>query len=188
MPFIPALKVLAELRRDQVVVTTMGSSREWPKLAKHPLDFHYVPSAMGHAPMLALGVALAQPQREVIAFNGDGGMLMSLGCLVTIVTSGAKNLTLVVLDNGLYEVTGGQATAAAKVGVDFAEFARAAGFSSVVSFDDLAAWQSGAADALRLPGPRCIALRVEPVGASYHLSPPEPMADQITRFTAALKV
>ena len=51
MPLLAALEVLAKLRTDQIVVTTMGSAREWPKLSQHPLDFHYLPSAMGHAPM-----------------------------------------------------------------------------------------------------------------------------------------
>ena len=70
------------------------------------------------------------PEREVIAFNGDGCMLMSLGCLVTIVASGAKNLTLIVLENGVYEVTGGQHTAGDAARVDFIGMARAAGFTS----------------------------------------------------------
>ena len=43
---------------------------------------------------------------------GDGCLLMNLGCLVTIVASGARNLTVVALENGIYEVTGGQRTAA----------------------------------------------------------------------------
>ena len=55
MPLIPAMEVLRDLRKDQIVVTTMGAAREWPKLSTHPLDFHYIPSAMGHAPMLGLG-------------------------------------------------------------------------------------------------------------------------------------
>ena len=100
--------------------------------------------------MLALGMALAQPGREVIAFNGDGCMLMSLGCLVTIVASGVRNLTLILLENGVYEVTGGQQTAAAQVPVDFAGAARAAGFASVASFADLESWRRrrpGAGDA-----------------------------------------
>src|SRR5580704_11862629 len=119
MPLVPALEVVRDRRRDQIVVTTMGSAREWPRLSQHPLDFHYIPSAMGHAPMLALGLALAQPARETIVLNGDGCTLMSLGCLVTIVASGAKNLTLILLENGVYEVTGGQGTAAAQAHVDF---------------------------------------------------------------------
>ena len=185
MPLLAALDVLAKLRGEQIVVTTMGAAREWPKLSAHPLDFHYLPSAMGHAPMLALGLALARPDREVICFNGDGCMLMGLGCLVTLAASGAKNLTLVVLENGIYEVTGGQATAGSIAAVDFAGLARAAGIASVASFDELPAWQEQAAAALALPGPRFIRLAVEPVGANYLLPPPE-MQAQIERFCAAL--
>ena len=185
MPLLPALEVLAKLRRDQIVVTTMGAAREWPKLSVHPLDFHYLPSAMGHAPMLALGLALAQPDREVICFNGDGCTLMGLGGLVTIAASGAKNLTLVVLENGIYEVTGGQATAGSIAAVDFAGLARAAGFASVASFAELPIWQAQAAAALASPGPRFIRLAVEPVGAAYLLPPPA-MDAQIERFCAAL--
>ena len=90
MPLVAALEVLAGLRRDEVVITTMGAAREWPRLSHHPLDFHYIPSAMGEAPALGLGLALAQPSREVIVLNGDGCMLMNLGALVTIVASGAR--------------------------------------------------------------------------------------------------
>jgi sulfopyruvate decarboxylase subunit beta len=186
MPLTDALRVVSNLRRDEIVVTTMGSAREWPKLVQHPLDFHYVPSAMGHAPMIGLGLALAQPAREVIAFNGDGCMLMSLGCLVTIVASGVKNLTLIVLDNGIYEVTGGQRTAAAVAGTDFPGLARAAGFSSVACFDDLGAWQQQAAATLALPGPRFICLAIEPVGPGYHLEAPGPMRERVPKFMAAV--
>ena len=152
MPLIPALKVLHELRRDEIVVTTMGSAREWPKFSPHSLDFHFIPSAMGHSPVLGLGLALAQPKRDVIAFNGDGCMLMSLGCLVTLVASGARNLTVIVLENGLYEVTGGQKTAAAGQAFDFAGVARASGFTSISVFDDLEVWRIAARGALAAPG------------------------------------
>ena len=185
MPLLAALEAIAELRSDQIVVTTMGAAREWPKLSQHPLDFHYLPSAMGHAPMIALGLALAQPQREVIGFNGDGCMLMSLGCLVTIAASGAKNLTLAVLENGIYEVTGGQQTAGAIAQVDFAAIARAASFPSAFHFDDLADWRQQTAAVLQAPGPRFVSLAVEPVGADYLLPPPA-MKTQIERFRAAL--
>ncbi len=55
MPLAAALEVLAQRRADEIVVTTMGSAREWPKHSQHPLDFQYLPSAMGHAPMLGSG-------------------------------------------------------------------------------------------------------------------------------------
>ena len=79
-----AVEVLHAVRRDEVVVTTMGSAREWQKLGKHPLDLIYVPSSMGQGTALALGIALAQPKRQVVVCNGDGSMLMNLGSLVTI--------------------------------------------------------------------------------------------------------
>jgi thiamine pyrophosphate-dependent acetolactate synthase large subunit-like protein len=186
MPLVSALHVLRELRTDEIVVTTMGTAREWPRLSSHALDFHFVPSAMGQAPTLALGLALAQPQRKVIAFNGDGSMLMNLGCLTTIAASGAQNFTLVVFDNGIYEVTGGQQTAAAVAHVDFAGVGRASGIPSAVSFDDLAAWQQGARDALALPGPRLIVLKVQPVGDNYHLDAPGPIVQRLAQFRAAL--
>lgn len=190
MPFVEALRVLVALRQEQIVVTTMGAAREWPKLSKHPLDLHYLPSSMGQAPALGLGLALARREREVWVLNGDGAMLMNLGCLVTIVASRAENITVVVFDNGIYEVTGGQQTPAAKLKqpakVDFAALARAAGFASVSEFDRLEVWQREAAGVLRQPGPRFIALTVEPVGAAYQLESPGPLAGRLATFKAAL--
>ena len=190
MPLVAALEVLIRLRTDQIVVTTMGSAREWPKLSQHPLDFHYVPSSMGQAPPLGLGLALAKPEREVLVLNGDGGMLMNLGCLVTIVASGVRNITVIVLENGIYEVTGGQQTAALAARqhaeVDFAGFASAAGFAVAERFNQLQDWQAQAAEILRRPGPRFVALSIEPVGAEYHLEAPGPMAERLPKFAQAL--
>jgi sulfopyruvate decarboxylase subunit beta len=186
MPLAAALAALAQARTDQIVVTTMGAAREWPKLSHHPLDFHYLPSAMGQAPMIGLGLALAQPARNVIVLNGDGCMLMSLGSLVTIMASGATNYTLIVLDNGLFEVTGGQATAAANTPADFAAFARAAGFPTVAEFDELHAWQRSLMGLLVRPGPRCIVLKVLPVGDAYQLPTPQPIAVRIAAFRQSL--
>ncbi|MGD9647554.1 MAG: thiamine pyrophosphate-dependent enzyme [Pirellulales bacterium] len=192
MPLVPALEVLRHERRDdEVVVTSMGSAREWPRLSRHELDFHYVPSAMGQAQSLALGIALAQPGRHVIAITGDGSLLMNLGSLVTVSASGATNLTIVVLENGIYEVTGGQQTAAASGGlaprrVDFAVLSLAAGIPSARRFHDLSQWQEGARLALRLPGPRVIVLSVSPVD-DYELPMPTPaMLERVAKLRAAL--
>src|SRR6476620_7398706 len=101
----------------------MATARDWMTLPQHPLDVVFVPSAMGHATSLGLGIALAQPARRAIVCNGDGSMLMNLGSLVSIVGSGASNLVVVVFDNGIYEVTGAQPTPASNC-VDFAAIAR----------------------------------------------------------------
>jgi sulfopyruvate decarboxylase subunit beta len=187
MPLVPALQVVQRLRTDQLVVTTMGTAREWPRLSQHPLDLHYIPSSMGQSPTVALGLAIAQPQRNVIVFSGDGSLLMNLGCLVTIVASGATNLTLIVIDNGVYEVTGGQRTAGAVAGVDFAGLAKAAGFPTVERFDDLDAWQGQAATVLGRPGPQCIVLVTEPIRGDYFLDVPGPIGPRLERLRAALR-
>lgn len=180
-----ALEVLAQHRRDRVVVTTMTAVGIWPELSDSPLDFAYMPSAMGHGPGLALGVALACPDRGVIIVNGDGSMLMNLGSLATLAAHPA-NVYMVILDNGLYEVTGGQATAGAGR-VDFAALARAAGVQRTCSFDTLAAWQAGAAEALAGPGPVVACVRVEGRLGQKTPKPPRPMAEQIHRLQQALQ-
>src|SRR5207244_996427 len=112
MPMSPreALEVVAEHRGDRIVIATMSSIAVWPQLSDTPLDFAFIPSAMGQAPALALGLALAQPGRGVVVLNGDGSMLMNLGSLVTLANQPA-DVYLLTFDNGIYEVTGGQPTA-----------------------------------------------------------------------------
>ncbi|HTM54224.1 MAG TPA: thiamine pyrophosphate-dependent enzyme [Pirellulales bacterium] len=188
MNYIAALKVLHELRTDEIVITTMGSAREWPRISNHPLDFHYIPSAMGQAPALGLGLALARPNRQTWVLNGDGAMLMNLGCLVTVIASGARNLTVFVLENQIYEVTGGQQTAAGALSakVDLAGFARSAGFPVVARFETLDDWRAQAASLLKQSGPRFVVLAVEPVGEDYLLESPGPLPERLAGFQEAL--
>ena len=189
MPVVDALRVVADLCCDnQIVVTNQGSARLWPKLRRRSLDFHYNPSTMSGAIPLALGLALAQPQREVVAVSVDGSLLMSLGSLVTVVGSGVTNLTIVLLDNGLYEVTGGQETPAARSAVDYAGLARAAGFPATAEFRDLADWQSQAADVLALPGPRFVRLLVSPAPPESLTSSTPSLAEQLAGLRLALGV
>jgi thiamine pyrophosphate-dependent acetolactate synthase large subunit-like protein len=186
MSLLAALDVIARSRTDEIVVTTMGAAREWPKLSQHLLDFHYLPSAMGQAPLIGLGLALARPDKKVIAFTGDGSLLMNLGCLVTIAASQAKNLTVVLLDNRRYEVTGGQKTASAVANVDFAAMAAAAGIGVTFQTGDLSTWTDNWPALRDASGPVFIALDVAPVGKDYHLVVPGPMKTRIASFRAAL--
>ena len=82
---------------------------------------------------------------------------------MTLIDSGATNLSIVLLDNGVYEVTGGQKTAAARTGVDFAGVARAIGYPNVGCFRRLDDWQRGAGEFLGRSGPRFVWLVVESV-------------------------
>jgi thiamine pyrophosphate-dependent acetolactate synthase large subunit-like protein len=187
MDVVAAVQVLINQRKaNKIVVTNQGSARIWPKLSQHELDFHYNPSTMGGAIPLALGLALAQPQRDVVVVSGDGALLMSLGSLVTVVGAGVTNLTVVVLNNGLYEVTGGQKTPAADRSVDFAGVARAAGFPTAWEFCDLERWQAEATEVLEAAGPRFISLVVEPTPQELLRFPTPPLAEQIDRLRQAL--
>lgn len=187
LPVVTALESLADaFAGDQIVVTNQGSSRIWPRLRRRSLDFHYNPSTMGGAIPLALGLALAQPQREVLVVSGDGSLLMSLGSLVTVVSSQAANVTIVLLDNGQYEVTGGQQTAGAVARVDYVGLASAAGFRSAVEYRKIDQWQQHASRILLKPGPRFISLVVGTAPADYLLNPTLPIAEQQTALRVAL--
>lgn len=185
MTLAGALQVLVDVRNDKVVVTTMSAAREWMRLSNHPLDFHYVPSTMGGAFALGLGIAVAQPTRDVLVLNGDGCVLMNLGSLVTVAVSKRQNFTGIVIDNGNFETTGGQKLATTNSPIQLADIARAARFASVSEFDNLPAWKCGVAAALAQPGPRCIILKVATEG-DCTLKAPGPMPDRIAAFRVAL--
>ncbi len=92
---------------------------------------------------------------------------------------------LIILDNGLYEVTGGQPTPGAGR-TDFAGMARAAGIARVYSFDTVEAWEAGAGEALSGMGPVVIWLLNEGRLGQRTPRPPRPMAEQIARLREAL--
>jgi sulfopyruvate decarboxylase subunit beta len=193
MPIPAAVAALHAARgADDIVITTMGAAREWMTLGSRPLDIVFVPSSMGQATSLGLGLALARPERRVIVANGDGSMLMNLGSLVTIAAAAPSNLVVIVLANGVYEVTGAQpipgaATARASgVPVDFAAMARACGFRSAFRFADLGEWTAALAGVLSADGPVFAVLEVAPVPGAPGPRSPGPAGDRARTFMAAL--
>jgi thiamine pyrophosphate-dependent acetolactate synthase large subunit-like protein len=188
-----AVAVVRATRADSdVVISSMGNAREWIALGPlHPLDWVFIPSAMGHAASLGLGLALAQPKRRVIAMMGDGSLLMSLGVLATIAAQRPQNLVVLVFDNGVYEITGGQPTPATvgaeRSRVDFAAVARACGIGVVHEFHELTAWSADARDILNAPGPTLAVLNVAPVPGAAGPKSPGPTSARGAAFMAALR-
>jgi len=90
---------------------------------------------MGCVLPLALGLALGRPDLRVIALDGDGAALMRLGAFATAGTYGPPNLWHLLLDNGMHDSTGGQATVSPHVA--FAEIAAACGYASALETDRL---------------------------------------------------
>jgi thiamine pyrophosphate-dependent acetolactate synthase large subunit-like protein len=105
-------------RGDLLVVPGLGSATyDVAAAGDHPLNF-YLWGAMGGTAMIALGLALAQPSRRVVAMPGDGDMLMGIGSLATIGVKQPNNLVVVVLDNAHYGETGMQPSHTS-AGIDF---------------------------------------------------------------------
>ncbi len=90
-----------------VVVSEIGSQTMWLySVADHPSNL-YLSGPMGMGPSVALGVALANPEKTVVALCGDGSLAMNFGALTTIAHQAPGNLIIAVMDNGTYELTGG---------------------------------------------------------------------------------
>jgi phosphonopyruvate decarboxylase len=96
----------------------------------------YMVGSMGCVLPLALGLALARPDLRVIALDGDGSLLMRMGALATAGAYGPPNLWHLLLDNGVHDSTGGQATVSPYVA--FADIAFACGYASSLDTDDSA--------------------------------------------------
>ena len=149
--------VIAANRTDEIVVTTMTATLQWPLVSSHSLDFDFLAFGMGHASDFGLGLALARPERKVIVLKGDGGLLMSLGSLVTMGRYGPPNLLVLLMENRSYEMTGGQEFAP---DVDFVTVARGAGIEKAERIEDLAGVESELPRLLTEPGPHFVVLPV----------------------------
>ena len=133
-----------------VLASTGFCGRELYALDDRPGHLYMVGS-MGCVVPLALGLALARPDLEVLALDGDGAALMRMGAFATAGAYGPPNLRHLLLDNGCHDSTGGQATVSPQV--SFAGIARACGYAEAIETSDLrqlAAWMR----APPLPGPR----------------------------------
>lgn len=185
MERLDVFRTLAELRTDEIVVMTMTATLQWPLVSDHPLDFDFLAFGMGHASDFGLGLALARPERRTIVLKGDGGLLMSLGSLVTLGKHGPENLVVLLLENRSYEMTGGQPLPA---GPDFAALARAAGVAdggltghgTVGRIETLEELAEALPQILHEPGPHFVVLPVQ----NTHPLPPVNHSDHAGRIIA----
>jgi thiamine pyrophosphate-dependent acetolactate synthase large subunit-like protein len=165
-------RLVKRLDDQTAVVAGIGNTNfDLWAAGRRPANF-YMLGSMGLACPIALGVALAQPQRKVIALEGDGSLLMQLGCLTTIAMLAPKNLTLIAFDNGIYQITGGQKTPA-ESGSDIVAIARGAGLSGSAWAADEADFDGLVETALASGKPSLIAARIdsEAARATTHRDP-----------------
>jgi sulfopyruvate decarboxylase subunit beta len=141
------LKAIAPHFGEELVVTNIGAVRhEWQALRPHPANYHL--QNLGLTSSMALGLALALPHRKVVAFDGDGSLLLNLGSLATIANQHPRNLIHIVFDNECYESSRGAPTATAGQ-ADLAAIARGAGFANVTTAKTLAEFEEGFLRGLR---------------------------------------
>jgi thiamine pyrophosphate-dependent acetolactate synthase large subunit-like protein len=123
------VKALMQQRGDAAVITGLGApTYDCFAAGDSNLNF-YLWGGMGGAAMLGLGLALAQPDRRVIVVTGDGEMMMGIGSFSTIAAQMPTNLSILVLDNEMFEETG-QQTGLTGVRSRIAEMALGAGIPS----------------------------------------------------------
>jgi thiamine pyrophosphate-dependent acetolactate synthase large subunit-like protein len=157
---IEAIGLIRQTLTDEPVVVSLGHPA-YDLFASGDRDLNfYTWGSMGLTSSIALGLALAQPSRRVVALDGDGSLLMNLGSLATIACSAPENLVLVVLDNEQYGTTGGQRTATAS-GADLAAAGRAMGVRLAVSVDDVQGLQRALDASREAPGPWMIVAKVD---------------------------
>jgi phosphonopyruvate decarboxylase len=128
--------VVAQTSPESTVLlaSTGFCGRELYAIADRP-NHLYMVGSMGCVLPLALGLALARPDLRVIALDGDGAALMRLGAFATVGAYGPANLWHLLLDNGVHDSTGGQATVSPRV--SFAEMAAACGYASSLETNEL---------------------------------------------------
>jgi phosphonopyruvate decarboxylase len=180
-PFVAEL--LAQ-RNGALIIPGLGSPNWDIFAAGDSPEYLYSWGGMGLAVPTALGVALAQPERRVVAVTGDGEMLMGLGSLAVVADQAPKNLAVLVLDNEKFAETGRQRGLTGGR-TDIAAVAKAVGFREAITVTE-----QGAADELaRLlfatPGPVLAVAKVAVTDDPWAL-PEKDGATIAHRFRAAL--
>jgi phosphonopyruvate decarboxylase len=176
---------LAVFPESTVVIATTGKcGRELFTLADRPQHL-YVVGSMGCASAIGLGIA-SNSERLVVVLDGDGAALMKLGNMTTVGAQHPPNFLHIILDNGVHDSTGGQATVSP--GVDFASVAAACGYASGFTVDSLRGLEGALRLALGRPGPHLIRARIRPGSIEALGRPTISPHDVARRFRAFLNV
>jgi thiamine pyrophosphate-dependent acetolactate synthase large subunit-like protein len=153
-------RLVAKLKNEEAVVGGIGNTNFDLWSAGHRPQNFYMLGSMGLAFPIALGVALAQPKRRIFALEGDGSLLMQLGCLSTIASLKPKNLSLIVMDNGIYQITGAQPTPAA-ASSDIVAIAQGCGLADSAWAADEEDFERLVDQSLIASAPTLIAVRID---------------------------
>jgi len=128
-------EVLGELIRcipeDGLIVSTTGKiSRELYEQSNQIKGNHeslfMTVGGMGHASMIAFGVAQNDRNKKVYCVDGDGAILMHMGSLPFLAANAGKNFVHIVVNNQAHESVGSMPTGCQEIKI--AEVAKACGY------------------------------------------------------------
>ena len=176
--------VIGKLGRDLVVAANGWISRE-TCAARDRAENFYMLGSMGLASAIGLGLALTQPERRVVVFDGDGNLLMAMGTLAMVAERRPANFLHIVFDNEVYGSTGGQRSLSAQVSLD--TVAQAAGYAHVSRVSEAEELDAAVNDLLGKAGPSFLLIKVvsEPDGDAPRVPhKPEWIAERLRRTLA----
>lgn len=126
--------IIENSKEDDIFVSTTGKlSRELFEAREarnegHKRDFLTVGS-MGHASMIAMGIAREKYGRRVFCLDGDGATIMHMGSLAVAGSDKLSNFVHVLINNGSHETVGGLPTVSEKI--DYLKIADGCGYENI---------------------------------------------------------
>ena len=159
IPCFDAIRLIETLRGDALVVSTCTPSQYWQDVSsREDLDIS-LPGTMGKASSLALGLALATPEKKIIVLDGDGSILMNLGSLITVSGSQSRNFIHFVFEDREYYTTGSQPIPGAGIS-NIAEIGNSSGYKSTKEYKDIEIFKNDLPEILASTGPVLVTLLV----------------------------
>lgn len=166
------------LVRDITVSGSVWGSRLFRAIS--PLcNIHSLAGAIGMGLPMAIGTAIANPQRKVVGLVGDGGLALGLGELATMAQE-QVNITLLIMNDGGYGVMRGiqdKYFAGRQYYNElhtpaFTQVAEAMGLKAW-KVDDAAQFNGVLAEAINYPGPSVVEVDMKSVGPLTFAGPPQ---------------
>jgi thiamine pyrophosphate-dependent acetolactate synthase large subunit-like protein len=171
MRFEDCFRVLYGRLKTEIIVTSAGNTSElWWEMSGESERVFYLEASMSLASLFAAGIALGNPEKTVVAFNGDGAFTMNPGMLFVEKQLDLPNLKHFLLSNGCYGSTN-DLTMPYSQSIDYPAMARAAGLSRVYSIASLQELEQQLDTIIKEPGHTFTVLHVEPLGR-HAPSPP----------------
>ncbi|MGR3179140.1 MAG: thiamine pyrophosphate-dependent enzyme [Candidatus Anammoxibacter sp.] len=158
MKRIEAIETILNVLDDELVILANGMICRESFITKDRLQNFYMLGSMGLAPSIGLGIAINQPNRKVVIFDGDGNLLMNLGTLALTGTLLPENFYHFVFDNEVYGSTGDQPTLTSKINLD--KIAKASGYKMTLLIDNIEELQTQTVECLRSKGPVFVLVKI----------------------------